>query len=363
VSASRPLTPPIYQAATFRLDDQVYADLPAGGLDAHWYSRYRNPTVDAAAEEIARLEQGEAAFMTASGMAAIAAVLVPLLAAGRRVVATRQIYGDTRDLLLDLARYGVDVVFVDGHDLDAWRTAVAGGPTAVLYTETISNPLLTVADLPALATIAHDAGARLVVDSTFATPYAVRPLALGADAVAHSATKFLAGHGDVTAGVVIGAPDLIREVQRHVIRYGACLDPHAAYLVWRGLRTFGVRMDRATATARTLATALAARPDVREIRRPAELPCALLSLVVDGGDARALAVMRQLRVAVEATSLGGTETLVSAPVNSSHLTFTPAELRAAGIPEGTIRVSCGLEPPADLLADFERALDLTAPTA
>lgn len=251
------------------------------------------------------------------------------------------------------------MVFVDGRDPAAWREAVTGGPTAVLYTESLSNPVLDVADLPALAALAETAGAKLVVDSTFATPYATRPLALGAHAVVHSATKFLAGHGDVTAGVVVtDDPALLRDAQRHVIRYGACLDPHAAYLVWRGLRTFDVRMERACANARVLSGALAPHPGVREIVHP-EGDYALLALVVHGGNERALAVMRRLRVAVEATSLGGTETLVSAPFNSSHLTLSPDELRAAGISEGTVRISCGLERAADLVADFQQALDLT----
>jgi cystathionine beta-lyase/cystathionine gamma-synthase len=376
VSASRPLTPPIYQAATFLFDEQVYADLPQGGLDAHWYSRYRNPTVDAAAAEIANLEGAEAAFMTASGMAAISAVLVSLLHAGGRVVASRQMYGDTYDLLTrDLLRYGVDVTFVDGRSLEDWRAAATASPTAVLYTETLSNPVLALADLPALVSIARSCGARLVVDSTFTTPYAIRPLALGADVVVHSVTKFLNGHGDVTAGAVVADRALIREVQRNVIRFGGCLDPHAAYLVWRGLRTFDVRMERACATARELATALAARDDVHAVFHPS-LPdyrdrdvaartmvradaCALVTLVVRGGDERALAVMGELRVACEATSLGGTETLVSVPFNSSHLSLTPQQLREAGVDEGTIRVSCGLEQAADLIADFTQALDTT----
>jgi cystathionine beta-lyase/cystathionine gamma-synthase len=380
LTAARSLTPPIYQTAAFRLDDRTHADLATGGLEAHWYSRYRNPTVDAAAAEIARLEGGEAAFMTASGMAAISAVLVTLLGAGQRVVAPRQLYGDTLDLLTeDLDRYGVQVVLVDGRDERQWRAAAATASDGVLYTETLANPSLALADLPALARIARDAGARLVVDSTFTTPYAMRPLALGADVVVHSATKFLNGHGDVTAGAVVADRALVRDVQRQVIRFGACLDPHAAYLVWRGLRTFDVRMERACATARELATALAVRDDVRTVVHPC-LPdypdrdvaartmdradaCALLTFVVEGGDERALTVLRALRVACEASSLGGTETLVCAPFNSSHLSLNRRQLHEAGIAEGTIRVSCGLERPADLIADFRQALDRTKEAA
>ena len=289
-------------------------------------------------------------------------------------------YGDTRDLLVrDLPAWGFDVVQVDALDLDAWRAAVADGPTRVVYVETLANPQLDLADLPALAEIAHAAGALLVVDNTFATPYSVQPLALGADVVVHSATKFLNGHSDVIAGVVAGGFDQVREVQRRVITLGTCLDPHAAYLVWRGLQTFELRLSRSNATARELAAALAARDDVVRVRHPS-LPDyeraevadrvlrrdgdrlragAMVSFTVAGGDQRALRVMRRLEIGCEATSLGGVETLVSTPFNSSHFSLTPAERRAARIDDGMIRVSCGVEPSDLLVGDFLQALDAT----
>jgi len=377
---TRPVVPPIHQSVTYFLDDEAYKDVQSGGLDEIWYSRFRNPTVDVAAEEIRRLEGAEAAFMTSSGMGAIATTLLTLLDAGDRVVAARQVYGDTRDLLVrDLPAWGVDVIQVDAMDLDAWRVAVAGGPTRVLYVETLANPQLDLADLPALAELAHAAGAHLVVDNTFATPFSVQPLTLGADVVVHSATKFLNGHSDVIAGVVAGGFDQVREVQRRVITLGTCLDPHAAYLVWRGLQTFDLRLSRSNATARELALALAARDDVVRVRHPS-LPDyeradvahrmlrrdgdriragAMVTFTVSGGDQRALHVMRALEIGCEATSLGGVETLVSTPFNSSHFSLTPAERRAARIDDGMVRVSCGVEPADLLVADFLRALDLT----
>jgi cystathionine beta-lyase/cystathionine gamma-synthase len=318
--------------------------------------------------------------MTSSGMGAIATTLLTLLSAGDRVVAARQVYGDTRDLLVrDLPAWGFDVVQVDAMSLDEWQAAVADRPTNVVYVETLANPQLDLADLPAIARIAHDAGARLVVDNTFATPYCVQPLALGADVVLHSATKFLNGHSDAIAGVVAGSFDLVREVQRRVITLGTCLDPHAAYLVWRGLQTFHVRLAHSCATARALAAALAARDDVAHVRHPslpdyerAEVAARVLrrdgddlraggmvSFTVAGGDDRALRVMRRLQVACEATSLGGVESLVSTPFNSSHFSLTPDERRAARIDDGMIRVSCGVEPAEVLIADFLRALDET----
>jgi cystathionine beta-lyase/cystathionine gamma-synthase len=377
---TRPVVPPIHQSVTYFLDDDAYKDIQAGGLDEIWYGRFRNPTVDVAAEEVRSLEGAEAAFMTASGMGAIATTLLTLLRAGDRVVAARQVYGDTRDLLVrDLPAWGFDVVQVDALDLEAWRIAVADGPTRLVYVETLANPQLDLADLPALAEIAHAAGALLVVDNTFATPYSVQPLSLGADLVVHSATKFLNGHSDVIAGVVAGRFDQVREVQRRVITLGTCLDPHAAYLVWRGLQTFELRLSRSNATARELAAALAARDDVVGVRHPslpdyerAEVASrvlrrdgdrsragAMVSFTVAGGDQRALQVMRRLEICCEATSLGGVETLVSTPFNSSHFSLTPEERRAARIDDGMIRVSCGVEPSELLVGDFLQALAAT----
>jgi cystathionine beta-lyase/cystathionine gamma-synthase len=375
---TRPVVPPIHQSVTYFLDDQAYKDVQEGGLDEIWYGRFRNPTVDVAASEVRRLEAAEAAFMTSSGMGAIATTLLTLLSAGDRIVAARQVYGDTRDLLVrDLPAWGIDVVQVDATNLDEWRDAVASGPTTVVYVETLANPQLDLADLPGIARIARDAGARLVVDNTFATPYCVQPLTLGADVVVHSATKFLNGHSDVIAGVVAGPAELVREVQRRVITLGTCLDPHAAYLVWRGLQTFELRLAQACSTARALAEALAGRADVVRVRHPslpgyerAEVASRVLrrdgdvvraggmvTFTVAGGDERALRVMRGLRIGCEATSLGGVETLVSTPFNSSHFSLTREERIAARIDDGMVRVSCGIEPADALLADFLRALD------
>ncbi len=247
---TRSVVPPIYQSVTYFLDDEAYKGVQAGGLDEHWYGRFRNPTVDVTAEALAALEGAQAGFMAASGMGAIATTLITLLRSGDRMVSATQVYGDTHDLMTrDLPGLGIDVVSVDSVDLDAWAAAISAAPTRVVYAETLSNPQLEITDLSALAGLAHGAGALLVVDNTFATPYAVNPLALGADLVVHSATKFLNGHSDAIAGAVLGNFELVREVQRRIVTFGACLDPHAAYLVWRGLQTFEVRMQRWVATA------------------------------------------------------------------------------------------------------------------
>jgi cystathionine beta-lyase/cystathionine gamma-synthase len=356
VARTRPVVPPIYQSATFYLDDIAYKDIQEnGGLAEHWYSRFANPTVDAAAAEIAELEGAEAALMTSSGMAAIATTLVTLLQGGRRIVAARQVYGDTRDLLLrDLPALGFDVVMVDAADLDAWASEIAAAPTTIVYAETISNPQLEVTDLGALASLARDAGAKLVVDNTFATPYTMKPLQRGADIVVHSATKFLSGHSDVIAGAVVSDQATVTEIQRRMITFGGCLDPHAAFLVWRGLQTFDVRMERAQATARKLAARLEGNPGIESVRYPGS--GAMVAFTVKGGSTSALAVMRQLTVGSEATSLGGVETLVSTPFNSSHFSLSAEELAAARIDPGMIRFSCGLEDAEALVADVEQAL-------
>jgi cystathionine beta-lyase/cystathionine gamma-synthase len=374
---TRPVVPPIHHSVTYFLDDQAYKDIQDGGLVEHWYGRFRNPTVDLVGREIADLEGGEAGFMTSSGMGAIATTLLTLLGAGDRIVAARQVYGDTRDLLVrDLPGWGIDVRWVDAVDLDAWSREIAGGPTRVVYAETLSNPQLELTDLPALADLAQAAGAHLVIDNTFATPYVVQPLRLGADVVVHSATKFLNGHSDAIAGVVIADDALVTEVQRRVITLGTSLGPYEAYLVWRGLQTFDVRMARQTETAQALAAALGRRDDVLAVRHPslpdyarAEVAArvvrpsagggAMVTITVDGGDERAHDVVRNLQIGCEATSLGGVETLVSTPFNSSHFSLTPEERRAARIDDGMIRISCGVEPADALIADFARALDLT----
>jgi cystathionine beta-lyase/cystathionine gamma-synthase len=375
------VVPPIHHSVTYFLDEQSYKDVQAGGLDEIWYGRFRNPTVDVAAREVARLEGAESAFMTSSGMAAIATTLLTLLSAGDRVVAADQVYGDTHDLLVrDLPTWGIDVVRVDASDPAAWARAIGGGPTRVVYLETLSNPQLELVDLPAVARLAHDADAVLVVDNTFATPYSIRPIEHGVDVVIHSATKFLNGHSDAIAGVVAGPYELVRDVQRRIVTLGTCLDPHAAYLVWRGMQTFDLRLSRSNATARALAATLASMTDVIAVRHPgrSDDPRAevaervlrhdpdgtiragsMVAFTVDGGDDRALRVLRSLRVACEATSLGGVETLVSAPFNSSHFSLTADERRRARIDDGMIRVSCGVEPAELLIADFVDALAVT----
>ena len=377
-SRTYPVVPPIYQTTTFELDDRAYEDIQGtGGLHETWYSRFNNPTVDAAAAEVAGLHGAPQALMTASGMAAIATTLVTLLRAGDTIVAAAQVYGDTNDLLeRDLPGLGIDVVRVDAFDVDAWRDAIATHRPTVVYGETLSNPQLRLMDIPAVVAAAGEVGARVVIDNTFATPMCTRPLDLGADVVVESATKFLAGHSDVVAGAVTTARrDVHEEIQRRIITFGGALDAHAAFLVWRGLRTFGVRLAESCRTAAQLAELMASHTAVERVVYPGrdDHPDAgtvvgrvmpgphggMLTLVLAGGDERALQVIRRLAVAVEATSLGGVETLASLPFNSSHFNMTAQQRVAAGILPGMLRLSVGLEGVDALAGDLRQALEHT----
>jgi cystathionine beta-lyase/cystathionine gamma-synthase len=382
LSRTTPVVPPIYQCTTFELDDDSYRDIvEGGGYEQTWYTRFGNPTVAWAADAVARLEGAAAGVMTSSGMAAIATTLLSLCRAGDRVVAARELYGDTRDLLVrDLPALGIRVEFVAAADLGQWRAALAAGPVAVAYAESLSNPQLRVLDVPEVAELAHRSGARLVVDNTFASAFTVQPLALGADVVVHSATKFLNGHSDVVAGAVAADAGTVREVQRRVVTLGTCLDPHAAFLVARALHTYELRLARqAEGAARVARWLEGAHDDVAEVRYPglASHPDAavagrtwrpgrrgaMVAFVVRGGNHRAARFLRALDLVREATSLGGVETLISAPHNSSQFSYGPEELDLAGIRPGMVRLSVGLEPVDDLLADLDRALTGTRPAA
>lgn len=374
-SRTPPAVPPIYLSTTFELDDASYADIQGtGGLHETWYSRFNNPTVDAAGAEVARLHQAAGSMMTSSGMAAIATTLLTLLRSGDTLVASRQVYGDTDDLLVrDLPALGINVIRVDAFDTAEWERAVAEHQPTVLYGETLSNPQLRLLNIPAVAALARSVGARLVIDNTFATPFCTRPLQLGADVVVESATKFLAGHSDVIAGAVtFDDLELGEEIQRRLITFGGCLDAHAAFLAWRGMRTFGVRLTESCRSAAAIAEVMANEPGIVHVRHPgradhpdagalvdAVMPDArggMLGLVLEGGDERALQVLRRLQVALEATSLGGVETLASVPFNSSHFNMSQQQRRDAGIPDGLIRISIGLEGSEALVADLRQAM-------
>lgn len=374
----RPLGLPVYRTAAFAFGDSAeYADVLRGARPGYSYGREGNPTSVAFAAAAAALEgygvEGDvtgAAF--ASGMAATISTLMTLGGAGAHVVAPRQIYGGTYGALTQLlARFGVCAEFVDIRDLDALRRAIRP-QTALVWAETIANPTLAVADLPALAGIAHAAGVPLVVDSTFATPAVCRPLAHGADLVVHSASKYLGGHSDVLGGLVLGAPELVGRIAATRSVLGGSLSPDDAFLLHRGLATLPLRMAQHCAAARLVAEALAGTEGVRTVHYPG-LTCSpdhalaarlftsgrfggMLSIEVPGGRDGSAAVCDAARLGEVASSLGGTHTVLSPVATTTHRQLDDATLSAAGIDPGTIRISVGLEDPADLIADLTAAL-------
>jgi methionine-gamma-lyase len=370
----QPSSVPIYQTATFTsADAQALGDAAADPRGGYAYSRISNPTTSALGAAYAELAGGEAGTALASGMGAIHAALASRLKAGDRVVAPTAIYGSTRTQLVDtFANFGVLVDFADLTDADAAAEAIAAGPTRVVYAETIANPTTVVTDHAAIAALAHAAGAHYIVDNTFASPYVCRPLELGADLVVESATKFLSGHSDVIAGVVAGPLDLIRRVDKVQIDTGATLGPFDAFLVLRGIMTVAVRVERHARTAAALGAWLERQAGVERVLYPG-LPShpqhavamrqfrpgvagGMLAVEVAGGREAGRAVIDALTLTELTASLGSVHTMVVHPPSTSQRQMTEAQLAAAGITPGLLRVSVGLEDLEDLEADFSAAL-------
>lgn len=369
-----PSTVPIYQSATFAAEDaQELGDVAGDPRSGYAYSRIANPTTRALGDAYADLAGAEAGIALGSGMAAIHAALAATLRAGDRVVAPLAIYGSTRTQLIDtFQRFGVTVDFADLTDPGAAAAAIAAAPTAVVYAETIANPTTVVTDHTALAAVAHEHGARYLVDNTFASPYICRPLEAGADLVIESATKFLSGHSDVIAGVVAGSADLVRAVEKVRIDTGGIGGPWDAFLVLRGMQTLAVRVDRHAATAAALAAWLERQDGVSRVLYPG-LPShpqhevavrqfrpgvfgGMLAVELSGGRAAGRALIDALTITERTASLGSVHTMVVHPPSTSQRQMTDEQLAAAGITPGLLRISVGLEDLEDLQADIAQAL-------
>jgi cystathionine beta-lyase/cystathionine gamma-synthase len=367
-----PLNVPIYATATFEVADAAeLGDLLEFAQPGHSYSRYSNPTHEALEAAVAELEGGEAGLATASGMAAVHGVMLSHLETGDEVIVPAAVYGGIVGIAQSvLHRAGIAVRAVDTTDHEAVADAI-GPRTRLLWLETISNPTTAVADVAALSELAHAKGVVVAVDNTFASPALATPLALGADVVVHSTTKYIGGHSDIIGGIVIGSAERVSAARKIVINAGGNASPWEAFLALRGLKTLALRMERHSTNALAVARALEGAPGVAAVRYPGlashpqhELSCrvlrggmagGMLAVELEGGRPHGERFLGRMRVAVHATSLGGVETLVSHPASSSHRQLSEEGLAAAGLTPGTLRVSIGLEDADDLIADLVAA--------
>jgi len=365
-----PVATPIARTSSFTFSSTAEMKRWAEGKSkAYIYTRYGNPTLAVAESRLAALEGGEAAIVTASGMAAISSALLAVLKAGDELIATRQLYGGTYRLMRDvLPGLGIRVHHVEA-DL-AGIERLVNAQTRALYIETPTNPTLRLVDLRQALEFARRHKLVSLIDNTFATPILQKPLALGFDLVLHSATKYMGGHSDLIAGAAIGSEARIRRVRQMIIDLGGSMDPDAAFLLIRGLKTLELRVLRqcesAMAVARFLARhprvarvhypGLASHPDHKLAKRQMRGFGSMLAFDLRGGLPAARRFCDRVRVFLLAASLGGVESLVVLPIYTSHYRMSRQELAAAGVEPGTVRVSVGLEDPRDLLADLKQAL-------
>jgi len=371
-----PVTTPIYTASSYAYESMAQLDRVFGREEAGpSYTRYDNPTVSGLQELVNELEGGYGTLACSSGMMALhLSVLATLADRPKRVVAGHVLYGATTNMLMNVfGTLGVETTFADASDLPAFEAAIAETKPGAVVIESITNPMLRVCALDRIAVMARNAGAPLIVDNTFATPMLMRPLELGASIVIHSATKYLAGHGDVLGGLVISDPENFETLTALVRTLGPNLGPFEAYLTMRGIKTLALRMEKQCANARELAAWLAAHPRVERVHFPGDpshpdaatvkrlLPCGLYGAMVafelkDGGKAEVFAFMEKLKMIVCATSLGDVHTMMLYPAMSSHRDLSPKHRERLGISESLIRVSTGIEAIEDIIADLDQAL-------
>jgi methionine-gamma-lyase len=370
---------PIFQSSTFAFESaEQGAARFSGGQSGYIYTRMGNPTTAALEEAVASMEGGHGALATSSGMAAITTVLFTYLEAGAHLVGTDSVYGPSRVIVeRHFRRFGVESDFVDTSDVGNIRAAIRPD-TRMLYIETPENPTIRLTDIAACAAVAREHGLLLVVDNTFATPVLQRPLEHGADIVVHSMTKFLNGHADVVAGIVVTSSAnqqrSLREVLNH---HGGCIDPHQAWLVHRGLKTLGLRLGQAQGNAQAISDLLHAHPAVRWVRYPGahdhpqrrlverqmDGPGAILCFGVHGGLASGRSLLERVTIPTLAVSLGGVETLIEHPASMTHASLSPEAREEAGITDDLIRLAVGCEDAEDLVADLRAALDSLATPA
>ncbi len=365
---------PIFQTSTFVMHDAQHgADLFSHAAKGYIYTRLGNPNHVVVESKVADLENGEAAVATASGMAAISAVFWTLLEAGDHIVAGRVLYGCTFSLLQHtLSRFGVETTFVDTTDPEAVRAALRPR-TRLVFLETPTNPNLELADIAAISEIAHQHDVLVVVDNTFCTPYLQRPLDLGADIVVHSATKYLNGHGDVIAGFVVGSEEVLDRIREIGLKdaTGAVLGPFEAFLTLRGMKTLSYRMEAHCRNAQRVAEflqdherveqvifpGLSCHPQFELAERQMAGPGGMVSFEVKGGHDAGVAVIDHVKLISIAVSLGDIESLIQHPASMTHSSYSAEEREVAGISDGLVRISVGLEDPEDIINDLDQALE------
>ena len=364
---------PIYQTSTFSFENaQNAADCFSRKSDGYIYTRIGNPTVSALERCVAELEEGAGGVATSSGMGAVMTAYMALLSQGAHAVSTASVYGPSRTLMeKQLSRFGVSSTFVDTSDIENVRRAIRP-ETKLVYIETPSNPMMQITDIAATAKLAHDNGALLVVDSTFASPCLQQPLKLGADVVLHSVTKFINGHADVVGGILVArTEEVYRRLKDMMILTGCNMDPHQAYLVHRGIKTLSLRVEEAQKNAARIASWLEKRPEIEWVRyiglpshpqhdiakRQMSGPGSMISFEMRGGIEAGRQLMDSVKLAVLAVSLGGVETLIEHPASMTHAGISEKDRREAGISDGLVRLSVGIESVDDLIHDLGQAFE------
>ncbi|MDD2634385.1 MAG: PLP-dependent aspartate aminotransferase family protein [Bacteroidales bacterium] len=366
--------PPIYQTSTFRFRDAKHgADCFAGRTPGYIYTRIGNPTINSFEEKLAQLENGYRGIALASGMAAVTTVYMALLDKDAHMISSGAVYGPSRAVMeRDFSRFGVEYSYVDTADLSQIEKAIKPN-TKLLYIETPTNPTMVLTDIKAAAELAHKHNILVCVDNTFSSPYLQKPLDLGADIALHSITKFINGHADIVGGALIAKdPEVYQKLRQTMVYMGCNMDPHQAYLVNRGLKTLSIRMERSQESAQKVAEYLEAHPKVEWVKYPGlkshpqhELAKqqmsgfgAMISFGLKGGYKAGETMMNNVHLAMLAVSLGGVESLIQHPASMTHAGLSPEARKTAGISEGLVRFSVGIEDFEDILDDIKHALEL-----
>lgn len=379
-TTSMDLVPPIHMTSTFKFTDQPHAqEVFAGTREGYLYSRISNPTVDQLQEKMALLEGTQDAIATASGMSAVASVVMSLARPGDNIIACNAVYGGTFALFHNhLADFNIETRFISPQASNdtANITPLIDEKTRLLYIETPANPTLDIIDIALWASLARTHGIPLVVDNTFASPWLQKPIKQGADIVVHSATKYLGGHGDIIGGIIAGEKAMTTRIREaYVNHFGPSMSPFNAWLVLRGIKTLAVRMERHCQSAMTIARWLDSHPHVSHVYYPG-LPShanhdiavrqmkafsGIMSFDIKGGIEAGKTMLNAVKLCTLAVSLGDCETLIQHPASMTHATYSPQDLKKAGISPGLIRLSVGLEHPDDIIADLDQALAVNAP--